>query len=100
MPYSLDPNVRHLIKRWIRIAVESYVVDALYTKYYEPKICPLGYAGENCTMPCNPQYGRSDRLGVCICDSTKYRGSDCSTVVEEAANDVHFLECSLYPTQL
>ena len=86
MSYALDEHTRYLFKRWFVIAISNNVVDELYTKYYESIVCPLGYAGENCTQYCNPQYGRSNRLGICICDSTKYTGVDCNTIVEENTN--------------
>ena len=81
--YDLDRRVSHLIKRWTLIAVTTNVVDDLRTKYFEPKVCPLGFAGETCEDKCDPVHGRSDRNGKCICDSTKYVGVDCSIVVDE-----------------
>lgn len=90
MSYKLDSQIRDLIKKWVYQAVTTGVADDLYTKYYEPKICPLGFAGENCTDNCNPNFGRSNRFGVCICDSARYVGKDCNTEI--------FLDEGLVPT--
>jgi len=79
MSYELSPRVRALVKKWVYKAVTMGVADDLYTKYYEPKICPLGLAGENCTDYCDSRHGKSDRLGRCTCASTRYIGADCAT---------------------
>ena len=81
--YKVDESIRYYINRWIYLAVQTTFVDQLFTKYFEFETCPLGYAGVNCTQPCNPNHGIADVNGVCICDSTKWSGEDCSIEILE-----------------
>lgn len=83
MRYNLDEETSRLFKSLVMEAVSKGVVDNLYKQYLEPKICPLGFAGENCQDFCHPERGKSDRLGKCICLSTRFVGDDCSIEVYE-----------------
>ena len=71
---DLEPVVIKLMKRWMYAAKSNGTLDDLYNKYFSVNLCPLGKAGDSCDQPCNPSHGRSDRSGVCVCDSTKWTG--------------------------
>lgn len=86
--YDLDPTTVKLLKRWMYAAKSNATLDELYDKYFSINLCPLGFAGPNCDEPCNPIHGRSDRLGNCVCESTKWAGADCSIEVVEDTNGI------------
>lgn len=93
MRYDLDPSVSYLLKRWVQQAIEETTLDELYHRYFKKKVCPIGTAGENCELPCDPEHGFSDiKTGRCICESTRWTGEDCSIEVEE---DLHLVPKSL-----
>ena len=71
---DLDPVVSKLVKRWIYAAKSNATMDELYDKYFSVNLCPLGKAGPKCDEPCRSSHGRSDRLGNCVCESTKWTG--------------------------
>jgi len=79
------PNAR-LLKKWIYDANTNTTMDELYFKYFRKELCPVGTAGESCQLPCDPNHGRADERGRCICASTKWKGDDCSIEVEEDLN--------------
>ena len=63
------------MKKYGQRAVDETVMDTLYHDYFAKKVCPIGTAGENCDLPCDPDHGYSDRRsGQCICESTKWTG--------------------------
>ena len=86
MSYRLDPVVSMLLKRWVYAAVTSGTLDELYYQYFEKHLCPQGTAGENCELPCDPNHGKSDERGVCVCESSRWTGDDCSVEVIEDLN--------------
>ena len=86
MSYALDDVTRLLMKRWIYAAVSNATLDELYFKYFEAQLCPFGTAGEKCEDYCHPEHGLADIQGVCVCDSTKWTGDDCSVEVLEDPN--------------
>lgn len=86
MSYNLSEVVRRGMKRWLYAAIQNATVDELYAKYFEAEICTFGLAGPNCTDYCHPDHGRANREGTCVCDTLKWRGSDCSIEVAEEKN--------------
>ena len=86
--YNLEPTTAKLLKRWMYAAKSNATLDELYDKYFSINLCPLGFAGPNCDDPCDPSHGRSDRLGNCVCESTKWAGADCSIEVVEDTNGI------------
>ena len=81
MTYDLPPVVSYLLKRWIIQAVGNTTMDQLYYKYFEKELCPIGTAGENCGLYCDPSHGASDSHGACICVSTKWTGGKCYLIL-------------------
>jgi len=86
MSFDLDPIVTILMNRWIFAAVTNATLDELYFKYFQKALCPIGTAGEACELKCDPNHGQSDARGVCVCESTKWTGDDCSLEVPEDTN--------------
>jgi len=78
---GLDPTISFLIKKYIYSAGFNGVLDELYNKYYSVQLCVIGKSGRACDLPCDPDHGRSNREGECVCDSTRWIGADCSTEV-------------------
>jgi hypothetical protein len=76
------PYVR-FFEKWIYDSITNTTMDELYFKYFQKELCPVGTAGEKCELPCDPNHGKADDRGVCICTSAKYTGGDCSIEVEE-----------------
>ena len=79
------PNVRYF-EKWIYDAVTNSTMDELYFQYFQKELCPVGTAGEKCELPCDPNNGKSDDRGICVCKSTKWTGLDCSIEVQEEQN--------------
>lgn len=92
MRRAMNRQHSHLIKNYLYHAAFTGVLDELYNKYYSVQLCPIGKAGPNCDRPCHGDHGRSNRLGECVCDSTRYTGADCST---EVVTDLHLLSPGL-----
>jgi len=84
--YDLDIEKSRLLKKWMYASVANATLDLLDYKYFSVKLCPLGQAGENCDKNCDPKHGTSDRVGKCVCKSSKWMGDDCSTEVVEELN--------------
>lgn len=74
----LDPTVQFYLRKWVYKAKETGFLDRLFNDYFSVYFCPLGKAGADCTLPCHPAHGVSNPEGVCICDSTRWTGDDCS----------------------
>lgn len=89
---GLNSTTVFLINKWLYMANFNTVLDDLYQKYYSVQLCPIGFSGENCDQHCDPNHGRSNRLGECTCDSTRYTGKDCSI---EVPPDLHLIPLSL-----
>ncbi|CAJ1965339.1 unnamed protein product [Cylindrotheca closterium] len=79
------PNIRW-VRKWIYQAVINTTMDQLYFEYFQKELCPVGSAGESCQLPCDPDHGKADETGKCVCESTKYRGDDCSIEIPENKN--------------
>ena len=92
MRRGLDRATTFLINKWLYKASFDSVLDELYRKYYSVQLCPIGKSGENCDLPCDPDHGRSNAIGECICDSIRWTGSDCS---EELQVDLHLIPLPL-----
>jgi len=88
MRSNLPATTQKLLKRWFYAAQSNSTLDALYDQYFSVNLCPLGKAGKDCDKPCHASHGRSDRLGICVCDSTLWTGSDCSVEVMEDTNGI------------
>lgn len=86
--HRLPALKRELLVRWILQAKLLGIVDKLYDKYFSVAFCPIGKAGVNCDQACSPTRGLADRRGVCVCESTKWTGSDCDTEVVENLNTI------------
>ena len=86
--YTINKDVSILLKKWIYAAIVDNTLDKLYATYFEHQLCPIGTAGTNCTDPCHPKYGAADFNGRCVCDSTKWTGSDCSIEVMHDKNQI------------
>ncbi|CAB9503487.1 acid type B receptor subunit 1 [Seminavis robusta] len=82
----LSPLKQQLLIRWILQAKLLGIVDKLHDKYFSVELCTIGKAGINCDKPCSPTNGLVDRSGVCVCESTKWTGDDCNTLVLEDKN--------------
>ncbi|CAB9530803.1 acid type B receptor subunit 2 [Seminavis robusta] len=83
----LPPMVARLMKKWVYRAVGNQTTDALFNKYFQKdQYCPVGTAGKNCDLPCDPNHGASDASGACLCQSTKWTGDDCSIEEPEDLN--------------
>jgi len=67
-------------------AAANATLDELFFKYFQKNVCPLGTAGVNCELPCHPVHGTANAEGLCICESTKWTGNDCSHEVSEEKN--------------
>ena len=92
MKDSIPPIHQRYFKKWMWDANTLSVNDELYSKYFQKALCPVGTAGDNCELYCDPNYGKADSRGICVCVSTKYTGSDCSIEVPE---DYHLIPKSL-----
>lgn len=86
MNYNLDFKVSHLFKKCMYEANKNQFIDGIYNKYFEFNRCPIGSSGEKCEKPCDRRYGRADRFGNCVCDSTRWTGDDCSVEVHQNFN--------------
>lgn len=75
-----------LMDKWMRDAITNSTVDELYYQYFQKALCPLGTAGEQCELPCDPDHGKSNVKGECICESAKWTGADCSLEIPENTN--------------
>lgn len=73
---SLDPTAAFLVNKWIYAAISSGVIDELYFEYFEKKLCPIGTAGRDCELPCDPDHGASNAQGECICESIRWTGGE------------------------
>ncbi|CAB9511499.1 acid type B receptor subunit 2 [Seminavis robusta] len=82
----LDPQIQQLIIRWIYQAKVTGILDELYDEFFSIAFCPLGSSGVNCHLPCSTAHGLADRYGNCVCESTKWTGSDCTVMMEENTN--------------
>lgn len=71
---DLDPTVAFLLNKWIYASISNHIIDELYFEYFEKKLCPIGTAGNDCELPCDPDHGASNSYGVCICESTRWTG--------------------------
>lgn len=87
-PFSnqLPQTTLTLMGKWIRDAITNATMDDLYFQYFQKAQCPIGTAGEQCELPCDPDHGEANARGVCICESTKHTGDDCSVFVPENVN--------------
>jgi hypothetical protein len=83
---DLPPITLRLFKKWMYDANTNATNDALYSKYFQKALCPVGTAGESCELPCDPDHGAANSRGVCVCSSTKWSGDDCSIEVPENVN--------------
>ncbi|CAB9523565.1 acid type B receptor subunit 2 [Seminavis robusta] len=86
MKGDLPPDVSRLLKKWMYRAVQTAALDELYFKYYKRERCPIGTAGNECELPCDPDHGTPDDRGKCVCESAKWTGDDCSSEVPEELN--------------
>lgn len=84
--HDLDPVVALYLKKWMYAAVANATLDDLYFQYFQKELCPVGTAGEHCEKPCDPVHGTADSRGVCVCESVKWTGDDCSIEVPEETN--------------
>ncbi|CAB9504877.1 acid type B receptor subunit 2 [Seminavis robusta] len=84
--YQIPFEIRLLMEKWVRDANTNATLDELYSKYFQKSLCPVGTAGDDCDKPCDPIHGTSDKRGVCVCESTKWEGEDCTIEVEEELN--------------
>lgn len=83
---SLDPVLAFLLNKWMYAAVSYQITQELYVKYFEEKVCRIGKSGANCDRPCNPDHGRSDSWGRCVCDNIRWAGPDCNRYRPEDLN--------------
>jgi hypothetical protein len=74
MRRSLDPTSSFLLNKWIYAAITNKVIDELFFEYYEKKLCPIGTAGADCELPCDPDHGSSNAQGKCVCESIRWTG--------------------------
>ena len=88
MSYQLPPIVSQLVKKWMYAAVANATMDQLYYQYFESHICPVGTAGEHCDQPCDPNHGTANAEGVCVCESIRWTGEDCSVEILENPNTI------------
>lgn len=79
---SLDPTSSFLLNKWVYAAISNQVIDELYFEYFEKKLCPIGTAGADCELPCDPDHGSSNAQGQCVCESIRWTGGKA-----QAAND-------------
>ncbi|CAB9524662.1 acid type B receptor subunit 2 [Seminavis robusta] len=85
---ALPQTTRTLLDKWMRDAITNATTDELFSKYFQKALCPIGTAGEQCELPCDPDHGHSNARGVCICKSSKWTGDDCSIEVPENVNSL------------
>ena len=71
---TLDPIASFLLNKWIYAAISNQVIDELYYEYFAKKLCPIGTAGVNCELPCDPDHGSSNAQGQCVCESIRWTG--------------------------
>lgn len=87
MRYDLPDLVSTYMKKWIYTAVANATLDELYGQYFQTdELCPIGTAGERCELSCHPVHGTASAQGICLCESTKWTGDDCSQEVPEMTN--------------
>ncbi|CAB9509307.1 unknown protein [Seminavis robusta] len=85
MRFDLHACMRNDVRKCYA-AVSNATLDALYHYYFQKELCPVGTAGENCELPCDPNHGSANARGVCVCESNKWTGVDCSLEVPENTN--------------
>jgi hypothetical protein len=78
---SLDPAVAFLLNKWMYAAVSNQTVNELYFEYFGKKLCPIGTAGKNCEIFCDPEHGSSDAAGQCVCASPRWIGGTYNSLV-------------------
>lgn len=83
---TLPAGDRDLVNAWIIRAKNQGWLDKLEDEYFNINFCPLGKAGPDCLQNCSASNGASDRYGVCVCDSIRWTGDDCSIPVEVKYN--------------
>jgi len=83
---KIDPEISYLLKRWLYGAMGKAIPDDLYEIFFEKGVCPPGAAGENCELPCHPVNGQSNKMGICVCNSIRWDGDDCSNEILEDKN--------------
>lgn len=71
---SLDQTTSFLLNKWMYAAISNQVIDELYFEYFEKKQCPIGTAGVQCELPCDPDFGSSNAQGQCVCKSIRWTG--------------------------
>lgn len=86
MDIEMEMDPAYLVKKWLFKASEIAFLDDLKFNYFHASLCPLGTSGVNCDEPCHAEHGAGDRLGRCICDSTRWTGPDCATEVQTNLN--------------
>ncbi|CAB9524661.1 acid type B receptor subunit 2 [Seminavis robusta] len=85
---ALPQTTLIMLDKWLRDAVTNATTDQIYYKYFQKALCPIGTAGEQCELPCDPDHGKANNRGVCICKSSKWTGDDCSIGVPENVNSL------------
>jgi len=83
---NLDRTAAFLLNKWIYAAISNQVINELYFDYFEKKLCPIGTAGVDCELPCDPDHGSSNAQGRCVCNSIRWIGDDCSVEVAQELN--------------
>lgn len=86
MSYKLPHIVSQLMKKWMYAAVANATTDDLYFQYFQKELCPVGTAGENCELYCDPVHGEADTRGKCVCESSKWTGGKCVGSVLSVVN--------------
>lgn len=71
---NLDSTVSFLLNKWIYAAISNQTISELYFEYFQKKLCPIGTAGKDCELPCDPDHGLANAAGECVCASTRYTG--------------------------
>lgn len=71
---NLDRTAAFLLNKWIYAAISNQVINELYFNYFEKKLCPIGTAGVDCELPCDPDHGSSNAQGRCVCNSIRWIG--------------------------
>lgn len=66
--YSLATEKSRLLKKWMYASVANATLDLLDYKYFSVKLCPLGLAGENCDLNCDPKVSEERCSLVCAYD--------------------------------
>lgn len=85
---TLDPTSSFLFNKWIYAAISKQVINDLYFEYYEKKLCPIGTAGVDCELPCDPDYGSSNAQGQCVCKSIRWTGGNVHFEMMMSENDL------------